>query len=183
MERWLLCSCVERERRQVHGGGCNTPDILGICSDIPDRPRPYSIPSCLLPSSSLSFSSRSSLQPELEPSPALTTLAIYSRRSSISFRESLPNRVPHLHCTSTSLARAFPGGNRRPYHRPPWERRPSSASSRRSASSVLLHPNRPWEWIPGELLHLPHPFPGPFSAAPCAARAAIHHGCARLATV
>ena len=152
-----------------------------MCPDTPDRPCPYPIPSCLLPSSSLSFSSRSSLQPELELSPSAP--AIFSRHSSISFHESLPNRVPHLHRTSTSLARAFPGGNRRPYRRPPWERRPSSASSRRSASPVLLHPNRPWEWIPGELLHLPHPFPGPFSTAPCTAHAAIHHGCARLATV
>ena len=40
-----------------------------MCLDTPDRPCPYPIPSCLLPSSSLSFSSRSSLQPELELSP------------------------------------------------------------------------------------------------------------------
>ena len=69
---------------------------------------------------------------------------------------------PTVFRTSTAPPRAFPGGNRRPYRRPPWERRPSSATSRRSASPVLLHPNRPWEWIPGELLHLPHPFPWPF---------------------
>ena len=50
------------------------------------------------------------------------------------FYMDLPNHVPHLCRTSMSLARAFPGRNRRPYRRPPWECSPSSAPSRRSTS-------------------------------------------------
>ena len=52
------------------------------------------------------------------------------------------------------------------HRRPPWERRPSSTPSRRSASSVLLHSNRPQGWVLGELLHLPRFFPTLFPKLP-----------------
>ena len=78
---------------------------------------------------------------------------------------------PHLHEPRPSFSRPESALHRRP----PWEHRPSSALFHRSASSVPLRPNRPHKWVRGEFLHLPHPFPGPFSL-PCVARVAGHHG-------
>ena len=152
------------------------PDSPEICPDSPDLPGHSGITSgysgpggwtsintrpCTL-FSPISFSSSSSGR--AEPSCArLRRRPGHLRPPFVyPFYVDLPNHVPHLHRTSMSLARASPGRNRRPYRRPPWECRPSSAPSRRSASPFLLHPNRSWEWIPGELLHLSHPFPRPF---------------------
>src|SRR6185503_18694655 len=61
-------------------------------------------------------------------------------------------------------ARLFPGRNRSNHHRSPLE--PLGALlHRRSASPVVLRPNRPREWIRGELFILPGLFPLPLCAA------------------
>jgi len=91
------------------GPPCNTPDTPGMCPDTPDRPRLYPIPSCLLPSSSLSFSSRFSFQPELELSPR-THRPGHLRPSFVHFLPREPPQPcsappPHLHEPCSSLLR------------------------------------------------------------------------------
>ena len=144
-----------------------------MCPDTPDRPRPYLIPSCLLPSSSLSFSSRSSLQSELELSPC-------SRRPGHlrpPFVHFLP-REPPQPCSAPprALLEPSPAG----IDGPTANRHGSAARAPplrvdpllRSSSTQIDHGN-------GFLVSsstFPTPFPSPFSAAPCAARAAAPRG-------
>jgi len=80
-----------------------------MCPDTPDRPRLYPIPSCLLSSSSLSFSSRFSLQPELELSPR-THRPGHLRPSFVRFLPREPPQPcsappPHLHEPCSSFLR------------------------------------------------------------------------------
>ena len=78
-----------------------------------------------------------------------------------SSRENLPWHLLHL---PQPPARHLPGRNRLNHHRSPLE--PLGALlHRRSASPVVLRPNRPREWIRGELFVLPGLFPLPLCAA------------------
>jgi len=74
---------------------------------------------------------------------------------------------------------SFPRPESALHRRPPWERRPSSTPSRRSASSVLLRPNRPQGWVLGELLHFPCFIPALFPEASSPERRHTPHACRR----
>ena len=89
------------------------------------------------------------------------------------------------HHTSIPRARTFPGpvsyGRNRPRHRPSPLEALEALLHRRSASPVILRPNRSREWIRGEFLVLPglFPFRG-VSPAPMNGRRHRRRTCCRL---
>ena len=139
------------------------------------------------PNSYLFHSALSLLPPpsraELVPSPPppidlLTPAAVHRFLPRAPF-SSCPPPPPHHPKPRSS----FPRPESALHRRPPWERRPSSTPSRRSASSVLLRPNRPQGWVLGELLHLPRFFPALFPEASSPERRHTPHACRRFTQV
>ena len=116
-------------------------------------PQPYLLPELFSLSLSHFLSPpdravRSSLTPAPRPSPAAVRRFLPQGPP-----QPRPAHPPHLPVTRSSSSPPESALHRRP----PWEHRPSSAPSRRSAPSALLRSNRPHKGIRGELLHLSQP--------------------------